>query len=170
MGKGDIEVSFGTEDVSLTYIHTTCCEASRRLMSVCLVCGSLRRAFLLIDALHGVKSTDAQLLTIFRENAIPHQIILSKVDRILFPTSRNPSPKALEANLSTLKKTMGDLRQIVQPPFDRHPPALGEILTCSAEKSVERGKKMGVSGIRWAMLAAAGLERNTSYVDLKTAE
>ena len=130
---------------------------------------SLRRAFLLVDALHGVKATDAQLLAIFRQNAIPHQIILSKVDRILFPTSRTPSPKALEGNFSTLKRKMNDLRAVVQPPYDRHPPALGEILSCSAEKSVERGKKMGISGIRWAMLAAAGLE-NKSFVDLKTAQ
>lgn len=47
---------------------------------------------------------------------------------------------------------------MIQPPGYRGPVALGEILTCSAEKSIEAGKKLGIDGIRWAVLQAAGLD------------
>ena len=123
---------------------------------------SLRRAFLLLDPFHGVKATDDQLLSILRGRAIPHQIILSKVDRILFPTGRRPSPGALSFNLSALHKRMNDLRDVVQPRNSRNPPALGEILSCSTEKSMVRGEKLGISGIRWAILSAAGLDGSSS--------
>ncbi|KAI9789274.1 MAG: hypothetical protein M1816_006283 [Peltula sp. TS41687] len=129
---------------------------------------ALRRAFLLIDAKHGVKSTDAQLLTIFRENAIPHQILLSKVDRILFASGRTPSPRVLRTNFAQLRRHMAAMREKVQPAGDPNPPALGEILSCSAEKSPEKGRKLGVSGIRWAVLAAAGLESESGYGDVQT--
>lgn len=123
-----------------------------------LTTGRLRMAFLLIDAMHGIKRSDGQLLAMFRENAIPHQIILSKVDRVLFRGSRRPSEDALERNLSDLRKTVEKARGMVQPEIRDGPPALGEILTCSAEKSVGQGKKLGISSIRWAVLSATGLE------------
>ncbi len=123
-----------------------------------LTIGRLRRAFLLVDAMHGIKRSDEQLLAMFRQNAIPHQIILSKVDRILLPGSRLPSEDVLEHHLSSLDEIIEKARGIVQPEARDGPPALGEILTCSAERSVERGKKLGISGIRWAILSATGLE------------
>ncbi|KAI9880442.1 MAG: hypothetical protein M1830_003084 [Pleopsidium flavum] len=118
----------------------------------------LRRAFLLIDALHGIKRSDEQLLAMFRQNGIPHQIILSKVDRVLLPGARLPSELAVKGRLLELETFLEKARGIVQPQARDGPPALGEILTCSAEKSVEKGKKLGISGIRWAILSATGLE------------
>lgn len=105
-----------------------------------------------------MKSSDEQLLAMFRHNAIPHQVILSKVDKILLPGSKYPSQEGLVRNFSELRKSFETVRDIVQPQERDGPPALGEILTCSAEKSLERGKKLGVSGIRWAILSAVGLE------------
>ncbi|KAI9777972.1 MAG: GTP-binding protein [Candelina submexicana] len=122
----------------------------------------LRRAFLLVDAVHGIKKTDEQLLAILRQNAIPHQIILSKVDRILLPKSRMPSEEKTERNLAATRKMLKDMKPIVQPRSNEGPGALGEILTCSAEKSVERGKKLGIDSVRWAVLSAAGLENYSS--------
>ncbi|KAI9699989.1 MAG: GTP-binding protein [Candelina mexicana] len=122
----------------------------------------LRRAFLLIDAVHGIKRTDEQLLAILRQNAIPHQIIVSKVDRILLPKSRVPSEEKTERNLAATRKMLKDMKPIVQPGSNEGPGALGEILTCSAEKSVERGKKLGIDRVRWAVLSAAGLENYSS--------
>ena len=47
----------------------------------------LRRTYLLIDALHGIKQSDRVLLSHLQRLGIPHQIILSKIDRIIFPRS-----------------------------------------------------------------------------------
>ncbi|KAI9825405.1 MAG: GTP-binding protein [Thelocarpon impressellum] len=120
----------------------------------------LRRAFLLIDALHGPKPTDLALLAIFREHAIPHQLVLSKVDRILFPSARTPSPGAFQHSLQVLDAAFARVREVAQPPGGRDgPPALGELLACSAEKSVPGGGgKLGVGSLRFAVLAAVGLE------------
>lgn len=94
----------------------------------------------------------------FRQKAIPHQVILSKVDKILLPGSKYPSQGALVRRFSELRRRFEKVRVIVQPQARDGPPALGEILTCSAEKSLESGKKLGVSGIRWAILSAVGSE------------
>lgn len=117
----------------------------------------LRRTFLLVDALHGLKSSDEQLLALFRQHATPHQVILSKVDRILWPGPKLPSAGKLERGALELKKTVEHVRGKVQPTIHDGPGALGEILTCSAEKSLEHGKKLGINSIRWAILAATGL-------------
>ncbi|KAJ9657186.1 hypothetical protein H2201_008267 [Coniosporium apollinis] len=124
------------------------------------LCGrrQLRRAFLLIDAEHGIKTADEQLLTLLRENGVPHQVILSKVDKLISPGSKLPSPDKLATNLQKLRTLCEETRKVIQPPGYRGPVALGEVLTCSAEKSIEAGKKLGIDGIRWAVLQAAGLE------------
>src|SRR5437764_324882 len=114
----------------------------------------LKRAFLLVDALHGLKDSDAQLLEMFRHNAIPHQVILSKVDRILLPKqTRMPSKALLESRTAELRELIAGLRKKIQPPRDG-PPALGEILTCSSglnERfkllSSERGGTFGINAI-----------------------
>lgn len=118
----------------------------------------LRRAFLLIDAEHGIKAADEQILELLRGAGTPHQVVLSKVDKLLWPSTRLPSPEKMEANLVRLRELCEAVREKVQPRDLRGPVALGEILTCSAEKAVEQGKKLGVDGLRWAVLQAAGLE------------
>ena len=115
----------------------------------------LRRVFLLVDALHGLRPSDEEILSLFRQNAISHQVILSKVDRILFAKSR-PSLALMEQNTRKLDQLCQDLRCKIQPGNGDGPEALGEILTCSAEANLQ-GKKLGVNNIRWAMLAATGL-------------
>ncbi len=117
----------------------------------------LRRAFLLVDALHGLKSSDEQLLALFRQNAIPHQVILSKVDRIVWPGPKLPTAAKLEGRALELRSIVEHVRGKVQPTNNNGPGALGEILTCSAEKSLEHGKKLGINSIRWAVLVATGL-------------
>ncbi|KAI9867790.1 MAG: hypothetical protein M1813_007612 [Trichoglossum hirsutum] len=121
----------------------------------------LRRAFLLIDTLHGPKHSDKHLLRILQENRIPHQVILSKVDRLLLPKGSNkpPSESALEQSFSQLRRTMEDIRGLVDVRGgDEHGrEARGEVLSCSATLSLG-GKKLGMSGVRWAVLVAAGLE------------
>ncbi|KAL9069786.1 MAG: hypothetical protein Q9157_006051 [Trypethelium eluteriae] len=114
----------------------------------------MRRAFLLVDAEHGLKNADADLLDILHENNVPHQIILSKVDKVLGIKSKMPSQAKLARGLKTLRQ----VREAVQEKLVGRPTALQTILCCSAEKSLERGKKLGVDSIRWAALSASGLE------------
>ena len=115
----------------------------------------LRRAFLLVDALHGLKGSDEAILSMFRQNSISHQIILSKVDRVLFKKSR-PSLASIERIFPKLDDICGQLKGKIQPGTGDGPEALGEIVTCSAETSLN-GKKLGIGNVRWAVLAATGL-------------
>ena len=115
----------------------------------------LRRAFLLVDALHGLKRSDEELLSLFRQQSIPHQIILSKVDRILFPKG-NPSAAHLQSNLPKLERICEELKIKIQPGIRDGPEALGEIVTCSSEITIP-GTKLGMNNVRWAVLAATGL-------------
>ncbi|KAI9688391.1 MAG: hypothetical protein M1822_001340 [Bathelium mastoideum] len=114
----------------------------------------MRRAFLLVDAEHGLKNADSQLLDILHNNYVPHQIILSKVDKILGIKSKTPSDEKLGRRLGHLR----NLCKQVQEKLDGRPTASKNILFCSAEKSLERGKKLGIDAIRWAALSASGLE------------
>lgn len=122
----------------------------------------LRRTFLLIDAEHGLKSADKQLLEHFRDKGISHQIILSKVDKLLYPRSKQPGPESLSNKLMELRSLCEDIRKTVQPEDWRGPKALGDILCCSSEKEITghglgRGK-LGIDALRWAVLGAAGLD------------
>jgi GTP-binding protein len=117
----------------------------------------LKRAFLLIETVHGIKESDAQLLALFRERDIPHQIILAKVDRLLFPNARLPSKGALEARLTELRGTMEDVRNALELETHDGAGAQPEVLACSSEKKIN-GKLLGINAVRHAMLQAAGLE------------
>jgi GTP-binding protein len=117
----------------------------------------LKRAFLLIDAEHGIKASDQQLVALFKEHAVPYQLVLSKVDRVLFDRSRTPGPAALEARIQQLRRTMEEVKDVVQPDTEDDGGAVGEVIACSAEKWIA-GKQMGIDAVRFAMLQAAGLE------------
>lgn len=117
----------------------------------------LKGTFLLVDAEHGVKKSDQQLLAMIKDIGIPYQVILSKADKIVFPGSRTPSPQALEARLSELRRTMESVKAAVQPNSEDDGGAVGEVIACSSEKWIE-GKRMGIDEVRFSMLRAAGLE------------
>lgn len=118
----------------------------------------LKRAFLLVDVVHGVKNSDEQLLALFREQNISHQIVLAKVDRLLFPTARLPSEGALEARFADLRRIMETVKERIQPDVEDMSGALGELIACSSEKKFN-GTRLGIDSVRHAMLQAAGLER-----------
>lgn len=125
----------------------------------------LRRTFLLIDSLHGPKDLDRDLLLLLREAAIPHQVIVSKADRVLVK-KKSQSPRTLEergvdpARLADLQARLQALKAEVQP--DYGPGALGEILAFSSETIVDRKSKkktpLGISAVRWAILTATGFD------------
>jgi GTP-binding protein len=129
----------------------------------------LKRAFLLIDAEHGVKRTDTQLLAVIKQIGVPYQVVLSKADKIVFPGSRRPSPEALEVRLSELRRTMESVKEAIQPDTEEDGGAVGEIIACSAEEWID-GKRMGIDAVRFAMLRAAGLEYRPKHTLAKPVE
>ncbi|KAB8229772.1 hypothetical protein ETB97_001860 [Aspergillus alliaceus] len=121
----------------------------------------LRRAFLLIDSLHGLKRQDKDILMLFRRYAIPHQVVISKVDKVLAKKKSQVKSGASAANVAALHNMLQGYKPIVQPAGrSEGPGALGEILTCSAEASISPGKSLGISAVRWAILSAAGFDEN----------
>nr|POE47163.1 putative gtp-binding protein engb [Quercus suber] len=124
----------------------------------------LRRTFILVDAEHGLKSSDLQLFEHLRKNGIPFQIILSKADKILYSGSKMPGREALSNRLGKLRGVCDKARTALNQTIGDSKDCVGDILCCSSEKSVEKNKhrKLGVDEVRWAVLAASGLESDES--------
>ena len=76
---------------------------------------TLRRAFVLIDARHGIKKVDEQILSLLDSSAVTFQAVLTKADKV----KENDREKVLEQ---------------VREALSRHPAAYPEILVTSSEK------------------------------------
>ena len=76
---------------------------------------SLRRAFVLIDMRHGIKSVDQEILSLLNSSAVTFQCILTKADKIKEP--------AREATLTQVREALS-----------KHPAAFPELIVTSAEK------------------------------------
>ena len=102
-----------------------------------------------------------QLLTHLRRQGISHQIILSKVDKLLYSGSKPPGPLRLSNGLLKLKDLCGSIRETLnREAGDGRKPML-DILCCSAEKGLDernRHRRLGVDEVRWAVLSTCGLE------------
>jgi GTP-binding protein len=139
----------------------------------------LRRAFILIDAEVGITKTDAQILEVLRMAGTPHQVVLSKVDKIVnIERGKSIGETKIENLLKKLEKTYDVIREKVRPEGERGAGAgvLDDILCTSTLKSLERGEWIGVDALRWAVLQAAGLQcdengrRTTVNVDVVSGE
>jgi GTP-binding protein len=76
---------------------------------------SLRRAFVLIDMRHGVKSVDEEIMSLLDSAAVPFQCVMTKTDKI----------KDIDQ-----EKTLKQVRQAL----GKHPAAFPEIVLTSSEK------------------------------------
>lgn len=76
---------------------------------------TLRRVFVLIDARHGVKAVDAEILSLLDRSAVTFQVVLTKVDKIL--------RHEREAVIEQVKGALGS-----------HPAAFSELIVTSSEK------------------------------------
>jgi GTP-binding protein len=76
---------------------------------------TLRRAFVLIDARHGIKEVDEEILTLLDRAAVPFQTVLTKADKV----------KAAER-----ERVLDQIRARLAP----HPAAFPELIVTSAEK------------------------------------
>lgn len=117
----------------------------------------MKRAFLLVDAQHGVKDSDRQLLQMFAQLKIPFQVVLSKADRILWPKGKDIGWDKMDINIGILKERMEEAKEIVGMDEEDEGVVVGEVIATSADKWMGR-EKMGVDALRFAMLKAAGLE------------
>jgi len=76
---------------------------------------TLRRAFVLIDARHGVKSVDEEILSLLDSSAVTFQVVLTKADKV--------KEKDRDKVLDQVRKALS-----------KHPAAYPEIVLTSSEK------------------------------------
>ncbi len=76
---------------------------------------TLRRAFVLIDARHGIKAVDQEILQLLDKSAVTFQVVVTKIDKV---------------KLSDLEATLLQVRAALQ----KHPAAFPEIVLTSSEK------------------------------------
>ena len=91
---------------------------------------SLRRAFLLVDARHGPKAVDEEIMALLDRAAVTFQVVLTKADKI--PAAARPA--LLAATGAVLA---------------RHPAAFPEVLLTSSETGE------GIAGLRAAIAGLA---------------
>lgn len=78
---------------------------------------NLRRVFLLVDARHGLKKEDLEMMKLLDDSAVVYQIVLTKIDKI-----------ASSELSKTQAKVMNELKN--------HAAAMNEIIATSAEKRI----------------------------------
>ena len=122
----------------------------------------LVRSFVLIDAQHGCKQSDRILLSALRRNAVSHQVVASKIDRVLFPGRKAVSESLLRSNVHLLLKSFDTIQEELDLIDCEGPNALGEIVGCSAEEALEHNKWLGINNLRWAILAATGFDAKST--------
>jgi GTP-binding protein len=133
MGNRDHEISSKPERVS--NLHPL-----QESKSDCGI-SRLRRAFVLIDAKHGPKPMDLLLLEQLGNLGISYQVVLSKIDR-------------LSHKDDSLQRAFEDTKRlVVESPGVS---GLGEVLGVAADPA-RKGPKLGISGLRWAILRACGI-------------
>lgn len=69
---------------------------------------------------------------------------------------RVPTDQQLHVRSESLREICENMRRDIQPPGSDRPVALGELIACSAEKSIN-GQRLGVNHLRWAVLAATAM-------------
>jgi GTP-binding protein len=90
----------------------------------------LRRAFVLIDTRHGVKTVDEEILSLLDRAAVPFQVVMTKADKV--------GASNREKNIAQVRKALAG-----------HPAAYPEIVLTSSEKG---------DGIETLRAIIAGLE------------
>jgi GTP-binding protein len=90
----------------------------------------LKRAFLLIDARHGIKPNDTDTMKLLDEAAVSYQVVLTKADK----------PKASE---------LAEIEAKVASDLAKHPAAYPQILTTSVRTG------LGIEALRAAIAALA---------------
>ncbi|ETI20317.1 ribosome biogenesis GTP-binding protein YsxC [Cladophialophora carrionii CBS 160.54] len=111
---------------------------------------NVRRAFLLVDSVHGIMAADRHMLEIFQKLGIPFQLIATKCDRL---RSSGGSESEIREVLERLKD---------QANRDKSALMLGEIIAVGSLQEAAGTKPkddgFGIRNLQWAILKAANLE------------
>ncbi|NKX45373.1 ribosome biogenesis GTP-binding protein YihA/YsxC [Roseicyclus persicicus] len=91
---------------------------------------TLRRAFVLIDARHGAKAVDEDIMGLLDKAAVPFQVVLTKADKV--------KPKDRDAALARTRAALA-----------KHPAAYPELILTSSEDG------LGIETLRAAIAAIA---------------
>jgi GTP-binding protein len=91
---------------------------------------TLRRVFVLIDARHGAKAVDEEIMSLLDSSAVTFQVVMTKVDKL--------KGDALQASLDKTRAALA-----------KHPAAFPEIILSSSEKG---------DGIQTLRAVIAGIE------------
>jgi GTP-binding protein len=70
---------------------------------------TLKRVYVLIDARHGVKTIDEEVLSLLDKAAVSYQIVLTKTDKIKTPAV----PKLIEATLLKIRKRAAAFPEVI---------------------------------------------------------
>ena len=76
---------------------------------------SLRRAFVLVDARHGVKKVDTEIMSMLDSSAVTFQVVLTKLDKVK-------------------EKYQENILEQVRTSLQKHPAAFPDIIMTSSEK------------------------------------
>ena len=76
---------------------------------------SLRRAFVLVDARHGIKKVDTQIMSMLDSSAVTFQVVLTKLDKVK-------------------EKDQENILEQVRTSLQKHPAAFPDIILTSSEK------------------------------------
>jgi GTP-binding protein len=149
MGRGNCQVHGQTRAVRLCSVI----DEHSKLMAT-LLPFRLKRAFVLIDSEHGVKANDEQILEILADNNIPFQLILSKVDKLLSPKMKFPlSPENLAMVQDRVYGACHMVEERVRKVTGNH--SRSQImLACAAGAKLKNDQRLGIDGVRWAVLDA----------------
>jgi GTP-binding protein len=111
---------------------------------------NLRRAFLLVDSVHGIMAADRHMLEIFQKLGIPFQLIATKCDRLRSSSGRESEIREVLERLkdqANRGKSALMLGEII---------AVGSLQEAAGTKPKDDG--FGIRNLQWAILKAANLE------------
>ena len=124
--------------------------------------------FVLVDAVHWLKASDRYLLYQLAEARVPHQVVVSKIDRLMFPKKVQAplSHERLALRLESMENKLELLKEVLtarKPGAEGLLPAFGQVIGCAAQggkfRYLGEGRlgSFGVDALRWAVLQATGL-------------
>lgn len=150
--QGDMEPKLTVLDMP-GYGHGSHGEWGAAIMKYLTARRQLRRAFVLVNPLHGMKEQDLQMLELLRSNGIPHQMIACKADRM----KAAEAPVLLSAMQTQIDTHFAKKRQV---------PLLMTVKDILVVGGLAQSKDnfrwiesaQGLHDIRWAILRAAGLD------------
>lgn len=120
----------------------------------------LKRAFVLVDGRHGLKSGDVTMLRLLRKQGVSAQVVVSKCDKT-----------GMIEGKQVVKKLWNDIQEMVKGPGLG---LLGELLVVGSlgdgrkNDTIHYNNMRGVREVQWAVLRATGLDEYAVTVASQT--